>query len=274
MSSTTTLPRLLGASLFVLAMSCPCITHAGEPAAGTHAARTDGPSAEQLAEQAFKAYEAGDFGGAVGLYMQSFQISGDARVLFNVASIYDKKLHDRALAEDFYRRYLKSTTTEPELVKKANDRLVELKKESETSSNDKDAKGAAPPRHDEPPPPRQEPQTSTFPWRPVGLGLAGVGVVGVAIGAIFGLSALSKADDLKTTCPNDVCPDEGGPTLRDDAASAATASTILFTGGLVLVAGGAALFFLAPKTATTTNGVRMQPNVGRTGAGFALSGSF
>ena len=63
------------------------------------------------------------------------------------------------------------------------------------------------------------------------------------------------------------------PALRDDAASAATTSTILFAGGLALVAGGAALFLLAPKTASTT-GMRVQPSVGKTGAGLSLSGGF
>jgi hypothetical protein len=82
--------------------------------------------------------------------------------------------------------------------------------------------------------------------RTIGLVLGGVGVVGVAVGAVFGLQAGSKWDDAKAKC--DDYPYECGPDgveLADDAKSSATISTIGFIAGGALLAGGAALFFTA-----------------------------
>jgi hypothetical protein len=71
-------------------------------------------------------------------------------------------------------------------------------------------------------------------------------IVGVAVGAVFGLQAGSKWDDAKSKCedyPYDCGPD--GVELADDAKSSATISTIGFIAGGVLLAGGAALYFTA-----------------------------
>jgi hypothetical protein len=82
--------------------------------------------------------------------------------------------------------------------------------------------------------------------RTIGLVLGGVGIVGVAVGAIFGLQAGSKWDDAKAKCDDYPygCGDDGVK-LADDANSAATISTIGFIAGGVLVAGGAALWLTA-----------------------------
>lgn len=260
--ATERLPRALGLAI-VLTASC---------IEGRAFAQEGGAAADSLAEQAFTAYEAGKYADAVGLYMKSFQLSGDARILYNVASIYDKKLKDRALAEDFYRRYLRSTTTEPELVKRANERLLELKNQRETIAANADAKPAAPPPAAKAAPPPKPAETAS-PWRFVGLGVAGLGLAAVGVGAGFGLSAQSKADDLEDRCPNDVCADASGVALRDDADTAATLSTVFFASGVTAVAGGLALFFLAPRGARTT-GLRLLPNGGVQRAGLELSGSF
>ena len=77
----------------------------------------------------------------------------------------------------------------------------------------------------------------------VGYGAAGVGVVGLAIGTIFGITAINKksAADCK---PDNLC--ENGDAL-DDAHSAATVATIGFIAGAVLVAGGVALVLFTPS---------------------------
>jgi hypothetical protein len=82
--------------------------------------------------------------------------------------------------------------------------------------------------------------------RTIGLVLGGVGIVGVAVGAVFGLQAGSKWDDAKAKCDDYPygCGDDGVK-LADDANSAATISTIGFIAGGVLVAGGAALWLTA-----------------------------
>jgi hypothetical protein len=222
-------------------------------------------TAEQLAEQAYASYEAAKYADAVGLYMKAFQISGDARLLYNVASIYDKKLHDRGLAEDFYRRYLRSTTTEPALVKKANERLTEMKNERDTLRENGDAAA-----HPAPPPAAEpaRPASGSGAMRTAGLivGISGLALVGV--GAGFGLSASSKADDVSRDCPNDRCVVQDAVQKRDDASRDATLSTIFFGVGLAAVAGGTVMVLLAPKTKTTALRLDLRAN------GAALAGTF
>jgi len=232
------------------------------------AAAQDKPkeTAEQLADQGYASYEAGKYTDAIAFYMKAFQVAGDARLLYNIASIYDRKLHDRALAEDFYRRYLRSTTTEPSLVKKANERLTELKNERETLKENGDAPTrapAAPPSKSEPAPPSG---SSSMRTAGIVVGVAGLALVGV--GAGFGLSASSKADEVARDCPNDRCvvPDAVGK--RDDASRDATLSTIFVGAGLAAVAGGTLLVVLAPKSKKTGLRLDLRAN------GALVTGSF
>ncbi|HEY2514714.1 MAG TPA: hypothetical protein VGI39_27805 [Polyangiaceae bacterium] len=104
--------------------------------------------------------------------------------------------------------------------------------------------------------------------RLVGLGVAGVGVVGVVVGAIFGLDAKSKLDDSNGAghCDaSDAC-DGYGLQRRSDAKSAALASTVSFVVGGVALAGGAALWFTAPKRGTARVG--LTPSPAGTGVGI------
>lgn len=113
------------------------------------------------------------------------------------------------------------------------------------------------------PPPTQAPATTTTTItsppadagtdpgaarRTTGLILGGVGVVGIGLGAFFGVSASSKWSDAK-----DMCTDypygcgEAGANKQADARSAATISTVGFVAGGALLAAGAVLYFTAPK---------------------------
>ena len=82
--------------------------------------------------------------------------------------------------------------------------------------------------------------------RTIGLVVAGVGVVGVALGTVFGLQASSKWKDAKAKCSDYPygCGDDG-VSMADDAKGAATISTIGFIAGGVCLAGGAALWLTA-----------------------------
>jgi hypothetical protein len=81
------------------------------------------------------------------------------------------------------------------------------------------------------------------------IAVGGVGVVGLAVGSIFGLKAISNWSDVKSHCrsyPNDC--DGEGMSLADSASSAATISTIAFAVGAAGIAGGAILWFTAPMS--------------------------
>jgi len=250
---------------------------AGSPAAA-FAQSTDTevkPNAEDLANQAYEAYKKGDYGQALAQYQRAFQISAAAPLLFNIAQIYDRKLHERDLASEYYRRYLRLPDADPELIKRANERLVALKREEEAL-------------RDNPPPPAGQPQNAARTGtqgapppaspdhaanggamlRTAGIAAAGLGVVGLAVGTIFGLSAKSKNDDAASQCPSNACPSQQGVSLTDDARHAATISSVGFIAGGILVAGGLTLYFAAPKDQKTA--FRVAPSVGLNSAGLTL----
>jgi hypothetical protein len=87
--------------------------------------------------------------------------------------------------------------------------------------------------------------------RILGLAVASVGVVGVGIGSIFGLQAMSKHNDAANACPK-ACVDQNGVKLWDDARSSGNISTIAFAVGGLGLAGGGVLWFTA-KSGNASN---------------------
>jgi hypothetical protein len=128
-----------------------------------------------------------------------------------------------------------------------------------------------------PRPPAADDRSSGSTMRIVGLGVAGVGVVGLVVGSVFGISAAGKWSDAKTQCTSGgrVGCDANDPAqeTRRSAESAATLSTVFLVTGGVLVVGGAVLYFTAPNGSTTAS-VRLSPVMGPRSAGLGLSGSF
>lgn len=119
---------------------------------------------------------------------------------------------------------------------------------------------------------------STQKW--IGLGVAGLGVVGVTVGAVFGLGAISSNDEAKTHCRTDTLCDAEGVELTDTAKGQATASTAFFIVGGAALVGGAILFFTAPgdgaktKDGVPTSRVRFAPSFGPSVAGIGASGTW
>lgn len=115
---------------------------------------------------------------------------------------------------------------------------------------------------------------SSSPLKTVGLVAAGVGVVGLGVGAFFGVKALGKNSDANNGhCGGSLgganaC-DATGVQDRSDAVSAGNVSTILFVAGGVLAAGGVTLWLLAPSSH-----VQAAPAVGTNGGGIVLRGAF
>ena len=141
-----------------------------------------------------------------------------------------------------------------------------------------------PPAGKPPPPPEKKAaappppiSAEVAPNRTVAYVLLGVGVVGVGVGAVFGLNALSKKDELSTACPNNECRTSQEGEL-DSAKTSGTVSTIAFgVGGAALVVGGI-LFFTAssgssaPRSALPPPRLVARPYVGPTSLGVV--GSF
>jgi hypothetical protein len=124
-------------------------------------------------------------------------------------------------------------------------------------------------------PPRAEVEGDARPWqKPLGLVLAGVGVVGMGAAGVLGLSARSTYDDAfdgggcdraTKTC------DAPGQSAIDDAHSKATVSTILFGAGAALAVVGAVVFFTAPSG--KARALQLVPTTYAGGGGLAVGGA-
>lgn len=234
---------------------------------------------EALAEQAFNLYKEGRFSESVAMYSRAYELTGSSAIVFNIANIYDRKLREIDLAVDYYRRYLRMPDANPELLRRANDRLEALKHQSTplpTASPSASTTPAAPP------PDRPDPV-----WRATGLVLGGLGVVSLGVSGAFALQAKSKNDESDKYCSGRECTDPRGPELADDAVSAANVSTITFGAGLAALVGGAVIFFAgptisgagsaaspAPRAAAGTSSLRAVPSLGPQLTGLSLTGAW
>ncbi len=89
--------------------------------------------------------------------------------------------------------------------------------------------------------------------RTVGVVVAGAGLVGLGIGAAFGLVAINKQNDaLKNDCTADRYCNAQGLELSRSAHDAATAANIAFGVGAAALAGGIVVYLLAPRHAEAT----------------------
>jgi tetratricopeptide (TPR) repeat protein len=250
-----------------LAAVMPHVAHAEPPPATIPSDRVK--QAQGLADQAYDAYQREDWSKAITLYLESYKLAPTADVLFNVASIYDKRIKDKELALEYYRRHNASTDATPELVGKATARISELNR------TDKASKSPAP--REEPRRP-QEHSGSSLPV--AGLITAGAGVLGLGAGALFGLSAISKHNEAKTAgCSGSTCLDAGGQGSEKDASKDAAKSTIFFIAGGALAATGVTLYLLAPKSKegsapqAASSSVWLAPAVGPSVAGVSVAGT-
>jgi hypothetical protein len=117
----------------------------------------------------------------------------------------------------------------------------------------------------ESPPP--EPPSSA-PWKTIGLVTAGVGVVGLGLGTVFGLEASSKKSSAGCDA-NSQCPTQAGVSTLSTAQSDGNLSTVFFIAGGVLAAGGLLVWALAPSSR-----VQVAPTVGTNAAGLLLRGAW
>jgi hypothetical protein len=98
------------------------------------------------------------------------------------------------------------------------------------------------------------------------------GVVGLGVGAAFGLLSFSKHTDYVQHCTGNLC-DATGVAGHGDAVTYGNVSTVAIIAGGVLVAAGAVLWFTAPKGPEQT-GLHLTPLVGIGSAGVSLGGGW
>jgi hypothetical protein len=125
------------------------------------------------------------------------------------------------------------------------------------------------------PPDRPESVPSTQRW--LGIGTMATGAVGIGVGAIFGIIALSKLGQSNDgPCAVDDRCNGAGLDLRRQSGQAATASTIGFVAGAAVLGGGVAIYLTAPRAEHEPHegAMALTPAVVPGGAGLALAGRF
>ena len=106
---------------------------------------------------------------------------------------------------------------------------------------------------------------SPIPWI-----VGGAGVLALGVGTVFGLKAISNADDARQMCPNGHCTDAAGETAASDAHTQATISNVSFVIGAAAVATGVVLYFTLPTKQGTQVG--LLPMADPSSLGLALRG--
>lgn len=111
--------------------------------------------------------------------------------------------------------------------------------------------------------------------RIAGLTVGGAGLVGVVLGAAFGIDAIKTYDAALATCENEnptLCTFEGVG-LQRDASRSALVSTVAISVGAAALAGGVLLYFLAPANEPAASVPKVGAWVDANGAFFSLGGA-
>lgn len=255
--------------------------------------------AEEIASRAYELQATGRYGEAIAAYLKAYELSSAGAALLNVATIYDRRLHDRTLAADYYRRYVRAPDAEPPLVERAKGRLAVLERDDEVDGGAPRPGEAVPapvivaapmasaapppdppilPAAPAPAPPPDLDSRSADAWKTLGLVVGGAGVASVGASLVLGALAMVKNNEADMVCNGSVCPSENGVRLAQDSGRLATASTIAFFAGLALAGGGITIVLAAPKArgAASGRGVALaaSPTAGLPFAGLDVQGAF
>jgi hypothetical protein len=248
-------------------------------------ARADGrdpnvQAVEALTNQAYELTTQNKYSEAIGAYMKAYEISHAGAILFNIATIYDRKLHERALAMEYFRRYLQATDAVPDFARKAAERLSELKAEDAAEARTRSSVQVTAPAAAQtidttfptasPPPP----ETGPSPLKPIGIVVGAAGIVGIGTSLVLGAVAKSKNSDANQSCTATSCSTMQGVTLEHQAGDFATASTVTFIAGASLLAVGVTLFLVAPRSSSSAGSITVAPTVGASSGGLRLEGAF
>jgi hypothetical protein len=115
--------------------------------------------------------------------------------------------------------------------------------------------------------------------RTTGWVLGAAGLVGIAVGAVFGALTIVDSSNARTECRSAAnCSNhEQAVVDHDRAVTAGTISTVGFLAGSALLASGIVVWLTSPSRAEPPSGltaIRLSPSVGPTVTGLALTGGF
>ena len=119
------------------------------------------------------------------------------------------------------------------------------------------------------PPPGQSTWNSE---KTIALALAGVGIVGVAVGSVFGLAAHSSWQQAQKDCGSTCSTTSTAQNEAQDAHNKATLSNVAFIAGAAALAAGVVFWVLAPSGSDAAS-ARILPFVGPGSGGIAAMGT-
>ncbi|MDP9033213.1 MAG: hypothetical protein M3O50_00260, partial [Myxococcota bacterium] len=139
------------------------------------------------------------------------------------------------------------------------------------------ARVAAPPSSELAPP--EAPSAGLGTRKVVGITMAGAGLAGVGVGAVFGLMAISAWSSAKDACGGDASHCRGdvskGRSYNDTTNTDGLISTVGFiAGGALLAAGGVVFFTGGGHDEAQSARLVVAPRLGPGQLGLALSGAF
>jgi len=262
----------------------------------------DKQKAKARYEAAEKLLKAGLYDDAIREYQAAYDLAALPGFLFNLAQAHRLKGDARA-ATDYYQRYLtadpkgkaadqargwinqlapevraieaREAAEKKRLADEEAARLQREKDEADRLAREKAAKQPKASPEPSPSPEPEEPETPVDTSQPsrgrglriAGLVTAGVGVLCIGGGVLFGLQAKSASDELS----------EDGATFSqsklDDGEAAERNMFILYGVGGAAVIGGTVMYFMGRSRGRESK-LTMAPVVGPRRAGVALSGSF
>jgi hypothetical protein len=243
---------------------------------------------EDLSEQAMLKYQAGDYNEAITLYLRAYQMQPSARLLYNVATIYDRKLGERGLGLEHYRRYVNAADAEPELVQKALARMQVLKDLIDKVSAAQAPRSPSPAAETAPAATasattatatRTDTPLGTTAQAPRGGGMrplklagwaaGGVGVASLVAGTVFAVKARNENSTAKDTCSGGKCTTQAGVDASSRALTWAHRADWAFGAGVAVTAAGVAMLLWPQGNGTTA---AASPSANGTGLVVAVQG--
>lgn len=240
------------ALVLVAALAAPALAGPGKVDPATQA------QAAKLFESGQASYQEGKYLAAIDLFKNAYGLVNDPVYLFNIAQSY-RKIADCVPAHDYYVKYLEAAPNAPNkdkvqqwifelrpCVDKARERDADAERAAEEAERQRKEAEAA---RQKPVPlaPVETEVDRGGPFRIGGIVLAGAGLLGLAIGATYGVKGNSIQEDIDRMCsPPSTClwDSERIQSLHDDGESANTRAKIGYIGGGIALLGGIALYMV------------------------------
>lgn len=218
------------------------------------------PSAEQLFYQGETSFAKGDYANAVAKWNESYALSKEPELLFNIAQAL-RKDGRCADAVAMYRRFVR-LAPDSDNRRLADEFVRELTPKCDAADPH--------PRRDRD---HAEHVSETHPaaLKIAGLAVVGVGALSVATGIYFGYRASSLREEVANACPGAQCNWAVLGSKDAEGRSAETKQYVFVGIGAVAIIGGGVMYWLAPREQRRAS---IAVTSGRDGAVITWSGSW